>query len=357
MFGLVSNLQHLKSFFGLRFMNMRIRSVGFWLLSFTGIVSLLTHLPGWVGMSVWGHVVLPMIIVTMLMLVGWAAKDHDEKFLRCVFLGTLGGMLGTVGYDVFRIPFHYLGLNLMSPICAYGIWLAGAEVSTYWTDLIGFAYHISNGITFGWIYALLAHRRSMWWALGWGLALETLAIVSTFGAVFGLQQYSNAVLLAYIAHLFYGWPLGVICEDKPLPQNANKRALIWHRHRVSLTLILTLLVGSWFMLVRPAGFFEGSPGVVEIGPEKVMPTWSDLAKNTVIHLKNRTNQPTKVGVRSPGPTGHSIQEYKIAVDGELEISLKEAGIYQIQSLDHVQWRSVFLAVSEQGDYRTETHAD
>ena len=303
-------------------------------------------------MSFWGHVLFPIIGLLMAGMLVLAYRVRDEDFLRCILLGTIGGTLGTIGYDLFRIPFHHLGLNLLSPVRAYGIWLSGAQVSSYWTDFIGFSYHISNGITFGWIYAMVAHRRTMWWALLWALSLETLAVVTVFGAVFGLQQYSNAVLLAYIAHLFYGWPLGVICEDKPLPADAGVFSKFWNRNRVSGVVILTLLVGAWFMTVRPAGSHEINPGTIQIGPNRVLPTWSDLEQGGKLLVQNKTGKRITVGIRQPGPDGHFITEHEIDPDSAYELTLKESGIYQVQTMDHPEWRSVFLGVNKQGDYRT-----
>ena len=308
-------------------------------------------------MHTWSIYLFPVIAVLMIGCLVLAKRQNDEVFLRCVFLGTVGGLLGTFGYDVFRIPFYYLGLNLLSPIRAYGMWLCNSDSSTFWTDGIGFAYHISNGITFGWIYAIIAHKRSLWWAILWGLLLETLAIFSSFGAVFGLQGYSNAILLAYIAHLFYGYPLGMICEDKPISKEAGAVTKIIKQRPIPVAVALTFLVGFWFIAVRPAGWQTFPKNKIVVGPDRLDPTWSNLHQNSNLFVENRTGARITVGLRRPKPDGRIIKTYEIEAGGELETQLDHAGIYQLQSMDHPNWRSIFLSVSHDDDYRTKSEYD
>ncbi len=327
----------------------RIRRVAFFLLSFTSIAALLTHLPGWVSMAVWGWVLLPLSAAAMIGLIVWGRKDQDDEFLRCIWLGAVGGLIGTIGYDVFRVPFHYQGLNLLSPIRAYGMWLCGSSHSSFFTDAVGFTYHLSNGVTFGWIYALLFHKKSFWFAVAWGLVLETLAIVSPFGEVFGLRQYSNAVLLAYFAHVFYGWPLGVLCQDQPT--GTSWIAQLFAKHGLAIALFGSILVGVWFVSVRPGGNERWSDLTVEVSSEVILPTWSDAPLGDQITVINPSDSEVKVGVRTPTDQGHVVNDYTIPAQGSIKVPLAREGIYQLHSPTYPALRSVFWSVSRDGDYR------
>ena len=130
----------------------------FWCMSFSSILILLLHLDGTVDMASGAWFILFPAAIIMTFILVRAYRLRDREFLRRIFLGFWGGLIGTLGYDVFRIPFHYAGMNVFSPIYAYGMWICGFEQATTVSDIVGFTYHLSNGITFGWIYSILLDR-------------------------------------------------------------------------------------------------------------------------------------------------------------------------------------------------------
>ena len=58
--------------------------------------------------------------------------------------GTVGGLVGTIGYDLFRVPFVASGLRVLAPIDSYGVLLLDARTSSPLSGFAGWVYHFSN---------------------------------------------------------------------------------------------------------------------------------------------------------------------------------------------------------------------
>ncbi len=127
--------------------------------------------------------------------------------------GALGGLVGTAGYDLFRIPFVYgLGFGLLAPIDSYGVLLLDAGSSSAWTGLAGWAYHTANGVGFGVAYAVLARGRHWGYGVAWAMVLESAVVLSPFAASYGLRGEHGvqwlSIAIAYAAHVPYGLAIG-----------------------------------------------------------------------------------------------------------------------------------------------------
>jgi hypothetical protein len=149
---------------------------------------------------------LPSVVA--LALVAWRATD-----LRALLAtGAAGGLLGTIGYDVVRVPFSLAGVRLFAPIESYGVLLTGAHSSRPLTAFAGWCYHLANGVGFGVAYGVLMRGRNRWWGVVWGLTLETGTVVTPFVSLYGLRGHPDLIAVAYGAHVFYGLPLGYAVE-------------------------------------------------------------------------------------------------------------------------------------------------
>jgi hypothetical protein len=159
-------------------------------------------------------VALPMLLA-LLGATAWMDRTGRWPGTRAAILaGAIGGALGTLAYDLVRVPFVYLlGLQLLAPIDSYGVLLAGASTSSGLTAFAGWMYHATNGIGFGIAYAVIASRRGWAWGVAWGLFLESVAVFSPFAARYGLVADGTIawlpIALAYGAHLPYGVIVGV----------------------------------------------------------------------------------------------------------------------------------------------------
>lgn len=293
---------------------------------------------------------LPLGLPSVLALV-WirrsAGRAGDSDCLARLRAGLLGGLWGTLGYDLVRIPFHHAGQNPFAPIRAYGLWLADGTFSTPATDLLGLAYHLSNGIGFGWIYAALALGRPWGWGILWGLLLETLAVLSPFGEVFALRQAYGSLALAYAAHVFYGLPLGLVCRR---PEAFLPGAFPLHRTAKGWgTLAALALLGIWFLSawqpIRPPGAM--APALVVAGPDALYPGWLHLPAGSAVVVENRL--PRELPLRLRRPDGR-IEVLRIMPRGSLRLVLASPGIHQIAAAG-TSWRSVFLSVHRGEDCR------
>lgn len=213
----------------------------------------------------------------------WAGPGgRDHELARALRLGLWGGLAGTLGYDLVRVPMHILGYRVFAPISAYGVWLLEADRSTGWTEAMGWLYHFSNGITFGIMYALWLGRRHWVWGLLWGVCLESIVLSTPFARIFHMQGNYPAMAIAYAAHLAYGFPLGYLVwrwdrGETPLVRQATAWAAI--------------LVTAFIVSFLPAGHSpdgRARPGSFQVEGPRLNPTWL------------RLSEPGNVSVANPG---------------------------------------------------------
>ncbi|MFO1485067.1 MAG: hypothetical protein U1F71_17035 [Verrucomicrobiaceae bacterium] len=292
---------------------------------------------------------LPCIVI---MACSWwrGVKAGDTEFLLRLKAGLVGGLLGTLGYDLVRIPLHCMGLNPLTPIRHYGVWITGGDHSTWLTDLAGLAYHFSNGITFAWMYALAACRRHGAWAVVWALVLETLAVFCVFGEVFAIRTAYDVLTVAYAAHLFYGAPLGWACR-RP------EQALAWfqplaRRGGAWMTGLGMLALALWFPFAwQPsAPNHTNKPGEVAVGPDAIRPGILDLNAGSIVMLRNEAPEPVKLIHRRPGKRAVAVDEILLETQGTHPLRLQDSGIHQLLAPGR-PWRSIFISVQSNGDYR------
>ncbi|MGW2377267.1 hypothetical protein [Kitasatospora sp. NPDC001683] len=169
----------------------------------------------------------------------WSARrPHRLRLHRALVAGTVGGLIGTLGYDLVRVPFALVGLRLFAPIDTYGVLALGAASSSPRTGLLGWAFHFSNGIGFGISYAVIASGRRWQWALAWGLMIETLVVASPVAGVYALRGPA-LIAIAYAGHLAYGAPLGLLAAD---PARTARRLREIGPHPTACALLTVLLV-------------------------------------------------------------------------------------------------------------------
>jgi hypothetical protein len=164
----------------------------------------------------------------LIALVALAVRAGRSPALADVLAaGAVGGLVGTLGYDLFRLPFVVAGLRVLAPIDSYGVLLLDASESSPWTGTAGWGFHLLNGVGFGIAYAALARpgRRHWSWAVAWAMVLETATVVTPFARVYGIAGQADLLFVAYAAHLAYGVPLGLIVQRKASSPRAVLGAL------------------------------------------------------------------------------------------------------------------------------------
>ena len=206
--------------------------------------------------------------------------DRDPYLRRALVAGAVGGLLGTLGYDVFRIPFVVGGLRLFAPIDSYGVLLLDAAGSSATSGFAGWSYHFANGIGFGIAYAAVALGRKWPFAVLWGLVLETATILTPFADSYAIAGEWDLIAIAYAAHLAYGIPLGIIVQ----------RAVGWQELRRPLPVpawaLLTATAIGLAAWLQPTGEVMRSAEIT-ITDGRFSPEWVRVAPGTCARIEAR----------------------------------------------------------------------
>lgn len=166
----------------------------------------------------------------LLMLAALAMTDRalgNQRLWRTVVVGCVAGLVAAVAYDVFRVPFVFARsldiesvvpqLNLFKVFPRFGAMILGQPIEqasySLAAHLIGWAYHFSNGVTFGVMYVAMigdASRRHWMWAVVMALGLEVAMLFTPYPRVFGIHTTGTFVAVALAAHLVFGMTLGLL---------------------------------------------------------------------------------------------------------------------------------------------------
>lgn len=184
-----------------------------------------------------------ILLPATLALIAWAALDAMRGtgvIYRAVVIGSVGGLIAAVAYDVFRLPFVFarpLGIDAVVPAMSlfkvfprFGAMLLGEAIEqpaySLAAHLLGWAYHFSNGATFGIMYlALLGDPRRHWlWAVLFAVGLELAMLFTPYASVFSIHITLTFVVVTLTAHLVFGVCLGVTLRrlaESPFPRRSH----------------------------------------------------------------------------------------------------------------------------------------
>lgn len=263
-------------------------------LAATSVGALLAHVTGLAAMgTVFWLFSLPSLVA--LAVIGAKGPESWAPLRRRIQLGAFGGVIGALGYDLFRAPFVVAGFRLFAPIDSYGLLLSGSDLSSPLTGTLGWLFHLSNGATFGVMYAVAMARRHWGWGVLWGLVLETAMLVTPFRSRYGFTVALTPVVIAYVAHLAFGYPLGRMVQ----------RFDFWSRElRDALRYPATVAIGVFAIAVviwqrpwsssealdeaRAATAETGVPTVV-IERSSFVPEWVRTSPGECIDVINETD--------------------------------------------------------------------
>jgi hypothetical protein len=199
------------------------------LLSATSIWCLLAEFYGLCSMRTF---TLAVLLPATAVLIAVAVLDRskgDGRLWRGVVLGAIAGFAAACAYDVFRLPFVFARewgvesvvppMNLFKVFPRFGAMLLGQPVEqrsySLAAHLIGWAYHFSNGVTFGVMYLALvgdARRRSWLWAVGLATGLELAMLLTPYPGFFSIPLTALFVGVTFTAHLVFGVVLGLAAK-------------------------------------------------------------------------------------------------------------------------------------------------
>ena len=292
------------------------------------------------GVAEMQAVTLWLFVPCVVLIAGiYLATRHTHPAIhQAILLGAIGGLLGTFGYDLIRVPFLLMGQRVFAPISAYGVWLADAQRSSRFTETLGWAYHFSNGISFGIMYAVWMRGRHWGWGVLWAMLLETIAVISPFADIFALRQAYGALGIAYLGHVAYGIPLGVIVQKwdsiinwwEEMPATAKMFAL---------SICLLALLSP---LINPSRIAHDQqnqqPHSFIIDGETLNPDWLRLERNRPVTITNPHPNPVQLANKSQNQTD------TIPAEGSLMLQFEQSGIYQLYIPNEGRSYSSFVIV-------------
>lgn len=313
------------------------------LLGGTSVASLLAWVYGLGAFQVWFLVISVPGQLALAAIALWAVRRDDLAELRVLLVaGLLGGLVGTLGYDLFRVPFVLAGLRVLAPIDSYGVLAAGAFESSQWTGLLGWTYHVTNGIGFGLAYAMLAPRRHWGWGVAWAMVLETATIVTPFATQYALRTDEGFKLLpiaiAYAAHVPYGLAIGVAVQRperwaeavRPLGRAAVPGLL------VAVLAGLTLWLQPWSGGVAAEGRALADGASALVIDQRFEPEWLRVTPGECVTFDNRDPDPYEVEV---GTTSAVLDP------GTTEVCFPEPGVHRVRTTDE-PYAGGFVIVDE-----------
>ena len=195
-------------------------------LASTSILSLLSE---FCGVSSMRAFTLWISLPALVALLAGALFDRalgSQRLWRGIVVGSLAGLVAAFAYDIFRLPFvfaHGLGIERILPplqlfkvFPRFGAMILGqpVEQSVYslLAQLVGWAYHFSNGLTFGIMYVALvgdAKRRLWAWAVVFAVGLELGMLFTPYPKFFGIVLAPSFVVVTLAAHLVFGAVMGL----------------------------------------------------------------------------------------------------------------------------------------------------
>ncbi len=164
-------------------------------------------------------------MVALGVLAGWDRVRGEGQVWRAVCIGLVAGLVAAVAYDVFRLPFVFAKewgiagvvppMKLFKVFPRFGAMILGQPLEqteySLATQIIGWAYHFSNGAAFGVMYLALigdGRRRHWLWAVLFAVGLELGMLFTPYTSVFNISVTPRFVIVTVAAHAIFGVGLG-----------------------------------------------------------------------------------------------------------------------------------------------------
>lgn len=184
--------------------------VGIVAASLSGIAILL-HAVGAVHLGFSVILFAPATVVLILLVATHRKSPGRSIFLQRLAAGLFAGCIGLIAYDAIRWLILIGGFVPFDPFRAievFGLLILRSDIDTWLTKMVGWLFHIWNGLSFAVMYTLALGRGQIWWAIAWSLTLE-IAMLSTYPSMFRILLDWPFVVVSLIGHLAYGMGFGL----------------------------------------------------------------------------------------------------------------------------------------------------
>jgi hypothetical protein len=204
--------------------DLRLQGVAL-LSALSSIAPLLLQWGGWVRMPFTvSFVTLPGLVLLCAMTV-WSGRSDHVLLANRLLTGFVAGAAGLVVYDATRLAVQEMlpvQFDAFRSMKVFGTLMTGLPTTSLVGQAAGWSYHITNGLTFGVIYALVAGPARWPWGFAWGLLLE-IAMVVVYPAIYHPSSRTMFLSVSIAGHAAYGATLGVVCQRCALPRRRLQR--------------------------------------------------------------------------------------------------------------------------------------
>jgi len=145
---------------------------------------------------------LPALVLLAVFVLAMARRDAD--LAERVIAGVWAGAIATFGYDVVRVPIAVSGVPVFKAISYFGTLILDQVRPTVASEIVGWGYHLSNGIGFALMYAMMVKKPRLWSAMLWGVTLEAAMLATPYAEVFGYRMTPKFLAVTIGSHLVYG---------------------------------------------------------------------------------------------------------------------------------------------------------
>ncbi len=203
-------------------------------LSATSIWCLLAEFYGLCSMRLFTCAILTPATIALIALAVLDRLKGEHRLWQSVMVGAIAGFMAACAYDVFRLPFVFSRewglssivppMNLFKVFPRFGAMILGEPVEqeaySLAANLVGWAYHFSNGITFGVMYVAMIgdmQRRGWLWAVLLATGLEMAMLFTPYPQFFAIPLSALFVAVTFTAHLVFGVVLGLLTKWMAVP--------------------------------------------------------------------------------------------------------------------------------------------
>lgn len=247
-----------------------------------GASSIATLLLYFYGVLPMGQAVRWLLLPAVALLAAFAAwaRKHRPELSRRILAGLWAGALATLAYDLVRVPISASGLPVFKAISYFGTVILDQTRPTVASELVGWSYHLSNGIGFGLMYVMIFARQRLWSALVWGVTLEVAMLLTPYAEVFGYRISPRFLAITVGAHVVYGIVLWACLR-------------LWtrllERPRAGRKITILALLAPLGVGLVAADFFDRHAESIPSSPPAVMgehlyTTWNVLEPDRVVVL-------------------------------------------------------------------------
>lgn len=258
----------------MRLLNKIANLFGFF-LGASSIAALLLYFYGLAGMGPAVRAITLPGLILLLLLAIWARYANRKALWERLVAGLWAGALATLAYDVVRLPISLWDVPVFKSISYFGTLILDLPAPTPLSEWVGWTYHLSNGVTFGLMYALVVKVPRWWTAVLWGVLLEGAMLVTPYAEVFGYQMAPPFVAITLSAHVVYGLALWWALVSWPSAQLAPGQIPLRPLHVKFVTGLVLAIMGiggvAWSFHQQHAHRIPASPPSY-IGPH-LYTTW------------------------------------------------------------------------------------